>query len=85
MTSGPAGGNGTHRTTAALLDGSLIRTRRLRGTANRKNSSGSRTCHRLLLVSFADDEGRLIWVCATRPGRTSEVTASGHGTLTSLS
>ncbi|MFD4578146.1 transposase family protein [Streptomyces sp. NPDC058417] len=65
-----------------LLDGSLIRTRRRTGTANRKNYSGKHKCHGLLVIALTDDKGRLIWVSAARPGRTSEITASRHDELT---
>ncbi|MEE1797136.1 transposase family protein, partial [Streptomyces sp. JV176] len=65
-----------------LLDGSLIRTRRRTGTANRKNYSGKSKCHGLLVIALTDDRGRLLWVSAVRPGRTSEITACRHDHLT---
>nr|WSS66851.1 transposase [Streptomyces sp. NBC_01175] len=65
-----------------LLDGSLIRTRRRTGTANRKNYSGKSKCHGLLVIALTDDRGRLLWVSAARPGRTSEITACRHDHLT---
>lgn len=65
-----------------LLDGTLIRTRRRTGTANRKNYSGKHKCHGLLVIALTDDRGRLLWVSAARPGRTSEVTACRHDQLT---
>ena len=34
------------------------------------------------MIALTDDKGRLIWVCAARPGRTSEITASRHDKLT---
>ncbi|MFE4263723.1 hypothetical protein [Streptomyces sp. NPDC056883] len=43
-----------------LLDGSLISTRRRTGAANRKNYSGKRKCHGLLVIALADDKGRLV-------------------------
>jgi hypothetical protein len=61
-----------------LLDGSLIRTRRRTGTAKRKNYSGKSKCHGLLVIALTDDRGRLLWVSAARPGRTSEITACRH-------
>ncbi|WP_229884963.1 transposase family protein [Streptomyces tanashiensis] len=57
-----------------LLDGSLIRTRRRTGTENRKNYSGKQERHGLLVIARTDDKGRLVWVSAVRPGRTSEIT-----------
>jgi hypothetical protein len=65
-----------------LLDGTLIRTRRRTGTANRKNYSGKHKCHGMLVIALTDDRGRLLWVSAARPGRTSESTACRHDKLT---
>ncbi|MCE0445383.1 hypothetical protein LT493_11315 [Streptomyces tricolor] len=50
-----------------LLDGTLIRTRRRTGTANRKNYSGKHKCHGLLVIALTDDRGRLLWVSAAPP------------------
>ncbi|MDG9713627.1 MmyB family transcriptional regulator [Streptomyces sp. DH10] len=65
-----------------LLDGTLIRTRRRTGKENRKNYSGKSKCHGLLVIALTDDRGRLLWVSAARPGRTSEITACRHDQLT---
>ncbi|MGW6521913.1 transposase family protein [Streptomyces sp. NPDC054962] len=65
-----------------LLDGTLIRTRRRSGKENRKNYSGKSKCHGLLVIALTDDRGRLLWVSAARPGRTSEITACRHDQLT---
>ena len=65
-----------------LLDGSLIRTRRRTGNENRKNYSGKHKCHGLLVIALTDDKGRLLWISAARPGRTSEITACRHDKLT---
>lgn len=65
-----------------LLDGTLIRTRRRTGAQNRKNYSGKHKCHGLLVIALTDDRGRLLWVFAARPGRTSEITACRHDQLT---
>ncbi|TLQ47845.1 transposase family protein [Streptomyces marianii] len=65
-----------------LLDGSVIRTRRRTGAENRKNYSGKNKCHGLLVTALTDDRGRLLWVSAARPGRTSEITACRHDKLT---
>ncbi|MFI6934238.1 transposase family protein [Streptomyces sp. NPDC050287] len=64
-----------------LLDGSVIRTRRRTGTENRKNYSGKKKCHGLLVIALTDDRDRLLWISA-RPGRTSEITACRHDKLT---
>ncbi len=61
-----------------LLDGSLIRT----GTDNRRNYSGKHKCHGLLVIALTDDRGRLVWISAVRPGRTSEITVCRHDKLT---
>ncbi|MDO0938923.1 transposase family protein [Streptomyces sp. DG2A-72] len=65
-----------------LLDGSLIRVRRRTGIENRKNYSGKHKCHGLLVIALTDDRGRLVWVSAVRPGRSSEITACRHDKLT---
>jgi hypothetical protein len=39
-------------------------------------------CHGLLVIALTDDKGRLVWVSAVRPGRTSEITACRHDKLT---
>ncbi|WP_242644463.1 transposase family protein [Streptomyces laculatispora] len=65
----------------ALLDGSLIRTRRRTGGENRKNYSGKHRCHGLLVIALTDDRGRLLWGSAARPGRSSEITACRHDRL----
>ncbi|MGW3942559.1 transposase family protein [Streptomyces phaeochromogenes] len=57
-----------------LLDGSLIRTRRRTGTVNRKSYSGKHKHHGLLVIVLTDGKGRLLWVSAARPVRTSEIT-----------
>jgi hypothetical protein len=65
-----------------LLDGTLIRTRRRSGKENWKNYSGKSKGHGLLVIALTDNRGRLLWVSAARPGRTSEITACRHDHLT---
>ncbi|WP_257002075.1 transposase [Streptomyces sp. WZ.A104] len=65
-----------------LLDGSLIRTRRRTGDANRKSYSGTSTCPGTARIALTDDRGPLLWLCAARPGHTSEITACRHDDLT---
>ncbi|MBW8800914.1 MAG: transposase [Streptomyces sp.] len=65
-----------------LLDGSLIRTRRRTGSENRRNYSGKSKCHGLLVIALTDERGRLLWVSAVRPGRTSEIVACRQDKLT---
>nr|WSY56605.1 transposase [Streptomyces sp. NBC_00886] len=65
-----------------LLDGSVVRTRRRTGKENRKNYSGKNKCHGLLVIALTDDRGRLLWISAARPGRTSEITVCRHDKLT---
>ncbi|GHE68957.1 transposase family protein [Streptomyces capitiformicae] len=65
-----------------LLDGSVIRTRRRTGKANRNNYSGKNKWHGLLVIALTDHRGRLLWISAARPGRTSDITACRHNKLT---
>ncbi|MEV0696074.1 transposase family protein [Streptomyces sp. NPDC050388] len=59
-----------------LLDCTLIRARRRTGTDERRNYSGKRKCHGLLFLALTDDKGRLLWLSAASPGRSSEVTTA---------
>ncbi|XHL92989.1 hypothetical protein PW683_39115 [Streptomyces niveus] len=34
------------------------------------------------MIALTDDRGRLVWISAVRPGRTSEITACRHDKLT---
>ena len=65
-----------------LLDGTLSRTRRRTGKENRTNYSGKSKCHGLLVIALTGGRGRLLWVSAAWPGRTSEITACRHGQFT---
>jgi hypothetical protein len=47
-----------------------------------KAEPSSCNCHGLLVIALTDDKGSLVWVCAVRPGRTSEITACRHNRLT---
>ncbi|MEV6624741.1 transposase family protein [Amycolatopsis sp. NPDC051106] len=58
-----------------LVDGTLIRTRRRTGRANRANYSGKHKQHGLLALALTDENGRLLWVSAALPGRTADITA----------
>ncbi|MFE9251868.1 transposase family protein [Streptomyces sp. NPDC007088] len=53
-----------------LIDGTLIRTRRRTGKADRRNYSGKHRSHGLHFLAQTDESGRLIWTSAARPGRT---------------
>ncbi|MGW6405462.1 transposase family protein, partial [Streptomyces sp. NPDC055134] len=64
-----------------LLDGTLIRTRRRTGAANRRNYSGKHKAHGLLFLALTDEKGRLVWISAARPGRSSEITTARHNKL----
>ncbi|MDQ7803634.1 transposase family protein [Amycolatopsis sp. A133] len=59
-----------------LVDGTLIRTRRRTGRANRANYSGKHKQHGLLALALTDEDGRLLWVSAVLPGRTADITAA---------
>lgn len=64
-----------------LLDGTLIRTRRRTGKDNRRNYSGKHKAHGLLFLALTDDKGRLLWLSAARPGRSSEITTARNNKL----
>lgn len=59
-----------------LVDGTLIRTRRRTGAANRANYSGKHKQHGLVVLALTDEQGRLLWVSAALPGRTADITAA---------
>jgi hypothetical protein len=64
-----------------LLDGTLIRTRRRSGKANRKNYSGKHKSHGLLFLALTDEAGNLIWISAARRGAASEIKSARHDKL----
>lgn len=63
-----------------LLDGTLIRTRRRTGRANR-NYSGKHKTHGLLFLALTDAKGRLLWISSARRGACSEITAARYEKL----
>ncbi|MBJ6636707.1 transposase family protein [Streptomyces sp. I5] len=60
-----------------LVDGTLIRT----GKDNRRNYSGKHKAHGLLFLALTDERGRLLWLSAARPGRSSEITTVRYNKL----
>jgi len=64
-----------------LLDGTLIRTRRRSGKANRKNYSGKHKSHGLLFLALTDERGNLLWISSARHGAASEVKTARHDRL----
>ncbi|MEK0099020.1 transposase family protein [Streptomyces sp. A475] len=65
-----------------LLDGTLVRTRRRTGAANRRNYSVKHKAHGLLFLALTAELGRrLVWISAARPGRSSEITTARHNKL----
>ncbi|MCC3769110.1 transposase family protein [Streptomyces sp. UNOC14_S4] len=64
-----------------LLDGTLIRTRRRTGRANRKNYSGKHKAHGLLFLALTDSKGRMLWISSARRGACSEITAARYDRL----
>ncbi len=64
-----------------LIDGTLVRARRRYGTANRLNYSGKHKAHGLLFLAITDVKGRLVWLSAARPGRSSEITTARHNKI----
>lgn len=65
-----------------LLDGTLVRTRRRTGAADRRNYSGKHKVHGLLFLALTDTRGNLVWISAARPGRSSEITTARHNKIT---
>ncbi|WP_308370808.1 transposase family protein [Streptomyces sp. MAR25Y5] len=63
---------------AVLIDGTLIPTQRRTGRADRRNYSGKHRHHGLHFLALTDENGRLIWISADRPGRIHEITAARH-------
>lgn len=59
-----------------LVDGTLIRTRRRTGKANRANYNGKHRHHGLVVLALTDETGRLLWVSAALPGKTADITAA---------
>jgi hypothetical protein len=64
-----------------LADGTLIRTRRRTGTANRPNYNGTHRRHGLNAQALTDLEGRLWWLSLVLPGATLDITAARHHRL----
>jgi hypothetical protein len=62
--------------TVALVDGTLIRTRRRTGTHNRPNYSGKHKHHGLNVQALTDEHGRLLWVSPVLPGKTTDLLAA---------
>ncbi|MER7403801.1 transposase family protein [Streptomyces sp. NPDC000070] len=61
-----------------LIDGTLIPTVRRTGKGDRPNYSGKHHRHGLHFLALTDEDGRLIWISASRPGRTHDATAARH-------
>jgi hypothetical protein len=61
-----------------LIDGTLIRTQRRTGKADRRNYSGKHHSHGLHFLALTNENGRLIWISAARPCRTHDNTAARH-------
>ncbi|MBE1494643.1 hypothetical protein H4696_001743 [Amycolatopsis lexingtonensis] len=59
-----------------LVDGTLIRTRRRTGKANRAHYNGKHKHHGLVVLALTDETGRLLWISAALPGRTADITAA---------
>jgi hypothetical protein len=66
---------------AVLIDGTLVRTRRRTGKANRRNYSGKHKVHGLLFLGITDTAGNLLWISAAKPGRASDLTAARHNKI----
>jgi hypothetical protein len=59
-----------------LVDGTLIRTRRRTGKANRRHYNGKHRHHGLVVLGLSDEQGRLLWVSAVLAGKTADITAA---------
>jgi len=76
---------GIARLAYAILDGTLIRTDRLGGTANRRYYAGKPRHHAITAQVIADCAGRLKWVSPALPGSTHDLTAARqHGIVDAL-
>lgn len=62
--------------TLALIDGTLVRTRRRTGKANRRNYSGKHKLHGLNVQAVTDTDGNILWVSRALPGNTADITAA---------
>ncbi|WP_434594046.1 transposase family protein [Streptomyces sp. A5-4] len=58
------------------MESNLIRTQRRAGKADRRNYSGEHRSHGPHFLALTDENGRLIWISSTRPGRTHDNTAA---------
>jgi hypothetical protein len=69
----------------AILDGTLIPTDRLGGTADRRYYAGKHRRHGVNVQVIADCAGRLIWISPALPGSTHDLTAAReHGIIDAL-
>ncbi|MEV6909319.1 transposase family protein [Amycolatopsis sp. NPDC051071] len=62
--------------TLLLVDGTLIRTRRRTGKANRRHYSGKHKRHGLNVQAITDTGGNLLWLSCALPGKTADITAA---------
>ncbi|MGW0994682.1 transposase family protein [Streptomyces sp. NPDC002523] len=68
-----------------LIDGTLIRTQRRTGRADRRNYSGKHRGHGLHFLAVTDEKGRMIWISAARHDRIlAHLRAAGLGALADL-
>jgi hypothetical protein len=76
---------GIARLAYAILDGTLIRTDRLSGSADRRYYAGKHRCHGVNAQVVADPAGRLRWISPALPGSTHDLTAArSHGVIEAL-
>ncbi|WP_205670335.1 transposase family protein [Amycolatopsis sp. CFH S0078] len=67
--------------TLVLVDGTLVRTRRRTGKANRRHYSGKHKRHGLNVQALTDTRGRLLWISCALPGSTADITAARRHNL----
>jgi hypothetical protein len=69
----------------AILDGTVTRSDRLGGTADRRYYAGKHRHHGVNIQIIADCAGRLIWLSPALPGCTHDLTAAReHGIIDAL-
>ena len=76
---------GIGRLAYAILDGTLVPTDRLSGTADRRYYAGKHRRHGINAQVIADPTGRLLWVSPALPGSTHDLSAArDHGLIDAL-
>jgi hypothetical protein len=72
---------GIARLAYAIVDGTLIRTDRLSGSADRRYYAGKHRHHAVNVQVIADPAGRLKWISPALPGSTHDLSAAREHTI----